>query len=144
MAINQSEYEDVELKEFDAALKALREIPAISKDYKTAQALQKKLIAKVAVVGAERIILGPKPMQIGPGGGVTPVKDYLSEVLNDYDNSEFVEWFPVSKVYIGKEPYWGVGLRLRAKNGFGALILRDTYYYMRNNQVVKSKGLGVN
>ncbi len=98
----------------------------------------------VAVVGAERIVMGPKPMQIGSGGGVSQVKDYLSSVLNDYENSEFVEWLPISKVYVGKEPYWGVGLRLRAKNRFGALVLRDTYYYIRNNQVVKSKGLGLN
>jgi hypothetical protein len=45
-------------------------------------------------------------------------------------------------VYIGKEPYWGVRLKLRAKNAFGAYILRDTYYFMRNNKVVKSEGLG--
>lgn len=139
---SQSDYENIELEEFDSVMKPLKEIPTNSKDYKAAQALHKKLIDKVAVIGAERIVLGPKPMQSGWDAEVLPVKQYLRAVLNDYDSSEFVEWSPVTKVYIGKEPYWGVRLRLRAKNGFGALILRDTYYYIRNNQVVKSTGLG--
>ena len=92
---------------------------------------------------AERLVMGPKPHSSEWDGGVQPVKDYLKAVLNDYDSSEFVEWSPVVKTYVGKEPYWTVRLRLRAKNAFGALILRDTYYYIRNNQVVMSKGLGV-
>lgn len=143
LKIDQSDYEKVELGAFDAVLKPLTEIPAGSTDYKIARSLHKKLIEKVSMIGAERLVMGPKPIQIGSGGGVSEVREYLRAVLNDYDGSEFAEWYPVSMVYIGKEPYWGVGLRRRARNGFGALVLRYTYYYIRNNQVVKSKGLGV-
>lgn len=144
LAFNRDDYESVELKDFDAVMKPLSEMPKDSKDYKAAQSLHKKLVEKVANIGAERILLGPKPMQSGWDGDVLPVKQYLREVLNDYDSSEFVEWSPVSKIYQGKEPYWGVRLRLRAKNGFGAYIVRDTYYYIRHNQVVKSTGLSLN
>lgn len=141
LALGRESYQSVELSEFDKVMQPLNQIQKDSKDYKAAQALHKKLIEKVAVIGAEQILLGPKPIQSGWDGGVIPVKSYLRRVLNDYDSSEFVEWSPVNKVYIGKEPYWGVRLRLRAKNAFGAYITRDTYYYIRNNEVVLSKGL---
>ena len=143
LALGQESYQSVELSEFDKIMKPLKDIPQSSKDYKAAQALHKKLIDKVAVIGTEQILLGPKPLQSGWDGDVLPVKQYLRQVLNDYDSSEFVEWSPVGKTYIGKEPYWSVRLRLRAKNAFGAYITRDTYYYIRNNQVVLAKGLGV-
>jgi hypothetical protein len=142
LATKQSDYESVEPGSFDAVIKPLNEIPKDSKDYKAAQQLHKKLVDKAAVVLAERVVLGEKPMQSSWDGDVVPVKNYLRAALNDYDSSEFVEWSPVSKVYLGKEPYWGVRLRLRAKNAFGAYIMRDTYYYIRNNQVVIAKGLG--
>ncbi len=48
---------------------------------------------------------------------------------------------PVSKVNVDDQLYWGVRLKLRAKNAFGGYILRDTYYYIRNDQVVFSKGI---
>jgi hypothetical protein len=142
LSISQENYETVNLDEFETVIKPLREMPKDSRDYKPAQALLKKLIDKSSVVAAERIVLGEKPAQSGWDGDVLPVKQYLRATLNDYDSSEFVEWSPVTKVYVGKEPYWGVRLKLRAKNGFGGLILRDTFYFIRNNKVVISKGLG--
>jgi hypothetical protein len=142
LSLEQEGYESVKLEEFDNVMKPLREIPKDSKDYKKAQDLNKKLMEKAAVIGAERIVMGEKPRQSEWDGDVSPVKEYLRSNLNDYDSSEFVEWSSVTKVYIGKEPYWGVRLKLRAKNAFGGLILRDTYYFIRNNKVVMSKGLG--
>lgn len=142
LAIQQSEYETVDVRKFDEVMAPLRAIPKGSKDYKSAQQFNEKLINKAGAILAERMLLGEKPLQSSWDGDVLPVKTYLKAVLNDYDSSEFVEWSPVTKVYIGKEPYWGVRLRLRAKNAFGALMLRDTYYYIRNNQVVIAKGLG--
>lgn len=137
----KDEYVQADLKQFDDAMTPLRAIPKEDKNYKEAQTLVKKLIDKSSVIGAEIVVLGEKPMQSGWDGDVLPVKQYLRKALNDYDSSEFVEWSPVSKVYIGKEPYWGVRLKLRAKNAFGAYIVRDTYYFIRNNQVVQTKGL---
>lgn len=142
LSLSRDSYESADPNEFDAVMVPLRDIPKESKDYKAAQALNKKLIDKSSVVFAERIVLGPKPINSEWDGGVQPVKDYLKASLNDYDSSEFVEWSPVVKTYVGKEPYWVVRLKLRAKNGFGALILRDTYYFIQNGQVVKAEGLG--
>lgn len=141
LAIKKEDYETTDLADFDAVMNPLKEIPKTSKDYNAAQSLHKKLLDKAAVIGAERIVMGPKPEQSSFDGDVEPVKTYLKTALNDYDSSEFVEWSPVAKVYIKNEPYWGVRLKLRAKNAFGAYILRDTYYFMRNNQVIKSQGL---
>ena len=141
LAIPQATYEDADINEFDPVLRGLQAIPKESKDFKESQALFKKVSEKVAEIAAERIVLGPKPKNSEWDGSVLPVKEYLQAVLNDYNSSEFVEWSPVVKTYIKKEPFWAVRLRLRAKNGFGALILRETYYYIRNNKVVKSEGL---
>jgi len=86
-------------------------------------------------------IIGEKPLQSSLDSSVLPVKEYLRNNLNDYDSAEFVEWSPVTKVEINGQKYWGVRLKLRAKNGFGAYILRDTYYFMRHGKVVESQGL---
>jgi hypothetical protein len=138
----ESEYTIEDLKPFDEVMNSLREIPKDAKEYKEAQVLLKKLIDKSALLSAEILVLGEKPKSSGWDGRVQPVVSYLRKTLNDYDSSEFVEWSPVAKVHIGKEPYWGVRLKLRAKNAFGGYILRDTYYFIRNNEVVMSKGLG--
>lgn len=86
-------------------------------------------------------IIGEKPFQSSWDGEVLAVKRYLRATLNDYESSEFVEWSPVSKVNIEGRLYWGVRLKLRAKNAFGAYVLRDTYYFIRFDEVVFSKGL---
>jgi hypothetical protein len=86
-------------------------------------------------------IIGIKPHQSSLNGEVLAVTRYLRENLNDYDSSEFVEWSPVTKVDIDNQKYWGVRLKLRAKNAFGAYILRDTYYFIRNDKVIFSRGL---
>jgi hypothetical protein len=141
LSMERDEYKQEDVKQFDDVMQPLREIPKDSKDYKESQVLLKKLIDKSAKVGAEMLVLGPKPENSAYDGSVRVVDKYLEKVLNDYHNSEYVEWSPVTKIYIGKEPYWGVRLKLRAKNAFGGYILRDTFYFMRNGQVVISKGL---
>ena len=88
----------------------------------------------------ERII-GKKPLQSSWDAEVLPVKRYLRTHLNDYDSSEFVEWSRVTKVTVDGQKYWGVRLKLRAKNAFGGYILRDTYYYMRHDEVKFATGL---
>jgi len=141
LAINQSTYDFVKLDEFDAVMQPLKDIPKDSKDYKEAQSLHKKLIDRVSVIAAERIVLGNKPENSAWDGSVRPAENYLKEVLNDYSSSEYLGWTKVEKIYQGKEPYWQTSVRLRAKNAFGAYIVRDVTFWIRNNQVVKVKGL---
>lgn len=111
------------------------------KNAKAAADLKKKLDEADLKITADLGILGPKPTSYY-NGKVLEVDRYLSRVLNDYDSSEYVEWSPVIKVREKDGPYWAVRLKLRAKNAFGGYILRDTYYYIRNGQVVRSTGLG--
>lgn len=111
------------------------------KNVKAAAELKKKLDDVDLKITNDVGILGPKPTSYY-NGKVLEVDRYLSRVLNDYDSSEYVEWSPVIKVREKDGPYWAVRLKLRAKNAFGGYILRDTYYYIRSGQVVRSKGLG--
>lgn len=141
LKLEQGEYDSSDLNRFDAVMQQLREIPKDAKEYKEAQVLSKKLIDKASVIGAEIIVLGKKPKNSSWDGSVREVDQYLKQVLNDYDSAEYIEWSPVTKVYVKKEPFWAVRLKLRAKNGFGAYILRDTYFLIRGGQVVKAEGL---
>ena len=141
LKLNKQEYVQDDLKDFDAVMQPLREIPKDAKEYKQAQALNKKLIDKSARIGAELLVLGPKPKSSEWDGRVDPVVRYLRKNLNDYDSSEFVEWSPVTKLEVKGEPFWVVRLKLRAKNAFGGLILKDTYYFIRQNEVVSAEGL---
>jgi hypothetical protein len=138
---NKEEYGRDDLKPFDDVTKTLREIPKTSKDYAPAQALINRLIQKSARITAEILVLGPKPITSPWDGRVDAVVEYLRAHLNDYDSSEFVEWSAVKKIEIKGEPYWGVRLKLRAKNAFGAYLLRDTYYFIRQGNVVRTEGL---
>lgn len=134
-------YEPQDLNGFDQVIKPLREIPKESKDYKDAQKLLDQVIKKVSVIAAEKIVLGPKPENSAYDGSVRPAENYLKQTLNDYSSSEYLSWTTVTKVYIGKEPYWGTKVKLRAKNAFGAFIVKDVIFLIRNNQVVKAEGL---
>jgi hypothetical protein len=59
----------------------------------------------------------------------------------DYDSSEFVEWAPVTKLEVKGEPFWVVRLKLRAKNAFGGQVLKNTFYFIRQNRVITAEGL---
>jgi len=141
LELKKDEYVRDDLKEFDAVMQPLREIPKEAKEYRQAQALNKKLIDKSARIGAELLVLGPKPKSSEWDGRVDAVVKYLRRNLNDYDSSEFVEWSPVTKLEVKGEPFWVVRLKLRAKNAFGGYILKDTYYFIRQNEVVAAEGL---
>ncbi len=141
IALERTQYDSYELNEFDNLIGPLRQIPKEAREYREAQLLVKKLIDKSAIIGAERIVLGEKPKNSTWDGNVKPAQDYLRQVLNDYRSSEYLGWTPVEKVYQGKEPYWRTTVRLRAKNAFGAYIVKDITFFIRNNQVVKVNGL---
>lgn len=141
LAMGNGEHSRAELNAFDDVLKPLREIPKEAKEYKEAQKLLDQLIKKSSVIGAEILVMGEKPINSEWDGSVRPAENYLKQVLNDYSSSEYISWSPVAKVYIGKEPYWGTKVKLRAKNAFGAFIIKDIVFLIRNNQVVKAEGL---
>lgn len=123
------------------ALKLLKEIPKSEKESKESVALEKRITEKLSRNMAEEMLLGPKPVSSAWDGTVYCVDRYLKDVLNDYDDSEYLEWSPVARIYLKKEPYWAVSLKLRARNGFGAKIVKQVVFLIRRNQVVTAKGL---
>jgi len=130
-----------ELKEFDDVMQPLKAITKDSKDFKEAQVLNKKLIDKVSVIAAEKIVLGNRPENSAWDGSVRAADRYLKDTLNDYSSAEYISWTKVAKIYIGKEPFWVTRAKIRAKNGFGAFIVKDITFYIRNDNVVKVEGL---
>lgn len=141
LQFKKDEYENSDLSPFNEVLDSLRQIPKTDKDYKAAQSLVKKLIERMAPIAAELFLLGDKPENSSLDGRVDPVVRYLRNNLNDYNSSEFLEWSKVAKVEVKKEPYWVVRLKLRAKNGFGAFTIKDTFYFIRQGKVVYVEGL---
>jgi hypothetical protein len=141
LRLEKEEYVRDDLGAFDSVIGPLREIPQDAKEYAAAQGLIKKLIDKSARITAEILVLGPKPKNSEWDGRVDPVVEYLKDNLNDYDSSEFVEWSPVTKLEVKGEPFWVVRLKLRAKNAFGGYVLKNTFYFIRQNKVVTAEGL---
>lgn len=136
---SSSEFTTADIKPFDEVMKPLREIPKDAKEYKEAQALLKQLIDKSSIIAAEIVVLGPKPQNSSWDGNVAPAQNYLKLTLKDYDSSEYLGWTKVSKVYIGKEPYWTTTVNIRAKNSFGAYVVDEITFLIRNNKVVKTQ-----
>lgn len=138
---SQSEFTKDDLKPFDDVMKPLREIPKEAKEYKEAQNLLNQLNKKLAIFMAEIFILGPKPTNSAYDGNVAPAQEYLKQTLKDYSSSEYISWTNVTKIYVGKEPYWGTTVKIRAKNSFGAYVINDIGFLIRNNKVVKATTL---
>ena len=138
LKFERSEYKDSDLSQFDEVLGPLRQIPKESKDHKQAQELIKKLIDKSSVIGAEIVVLGPKPSQ---DELYVAFNRYLRPRLNDYSSSEYVSYTPARKVTVKGEPFWVSVLRLRAKNAFGAYMVKEVTMYIRNKDVVLADGL---
>lgn len=138
LKFERNEYSKEDLKQFDEVMQPLNAIPKEDKNYKEAQALNKKIIDKVAKIAAEVVVLGEKPSEIELK---MAFNNYLRDRLNDYDSSEYLAWSPAEKVTVKGEPFWKSVLRLRAKNGFGAYIVRDVTFYLRNKKVVAADGL---
>jgi hypothetical protein len=134
-------YEGASKDSLGQAVDMLRSIPREAKEYKAAQPLLEKTMKRWARLAAEELVLGPKPDGGGWNGKVHCVDQYLKSNLNDYESSEYLEWSPVTRVDLKGEPYWAVKLKLRAKNAFGAYIVKDVVFFIRQNQVVQAVGL---
>jgi hypothetical protein len=84
----------------------------------------------------EALILGKKPVQ-AKDGKVQAVMDYFNENLNDPYSMRFVRWSPISKHYLNGLPFWKTRVKFRAKNSFGAYILREWTFLIQKGRVVK-------
>jgi hypothetical protein len=85
--------------------------------------------------------IGKKPEQSSLDGSVSVADQYLRANLNDYQSAEFLEWSNVTPTQMEGENFWTVTTRLRAKNAFGAKIMKDINFIIRNDKVLNVTGL---
>ena len=83
-------------------------------------------------------LLGVKPTQIA-NGKVSIVMSYFNEFFHDPYSMRFVRWSKVEKGYHLGVPYWSVYVKYRAKNSFGAYVLSEMIFYIKNNKVIATK-----
>lgn len=112
-----------------------KKIAAVDKQFAAALA-----VAKQTRPVAESTATGQAPSQFA-NGQVPAVTRYLQDHLNDPYSMKLLKWSKVQKVTKYGASYWYVSLRMRAKNGFGAYILKDTGFYIRHNKVVFTENL---
>jgi len=81
---------------------------------------------------------GPKPKSSSWDGSVEEVRSYLQETLNDAKSVEYVEWSE-AKAYTASDgkACFAVRAKFRAKNGFGALVLCNKLFLIRNGKVIE-------
>ncbi|MEK7469268.1 MAG: hypothetical protein AAB074_17985 [Planctomycetota bacterium] len=80
---------------------------------------------------------GPKPTVSGWDGSVPEVVSALKNVMNDPGSFKHVSTDPPMRCMTSERIYcWLVHMKFRGKNAFGALILQDYHFYVRNGQVI--------
>jgi hypothetical protein len=131
-------FEDFEsIKKRLETLKADLNKAAEDKEFrKEVTGMQKSIDSRIKEING-LIVAGPEP----EGEGQIAVARYLRRNLNDYDSSEFLAWTKPILVTIKGQPVWRVSLRLRAKNAFGAYIVRTPTFYIADNTVIAVDGL---
>ena len=95
--------------------------------------------AKVEKEKSEASIRGKPPTE---GFTIPQAADkYLKTNLNDYDDSEYLERSVVVKSTYKGKPVWSVKVKIRAKNAFGAKIIKIVHFHIQHDQVVGVEGL---
>lgn len=85
------------------------------------------------VITITEVMRGPKP-ETGILDGECPIIDkFLKSVANDYNSVEVVD---CTSVYEWRDNAWAQRVRFRAKNGFGAKVINDWVFIMRNGSVI--------
>lgn len=79
--------------------------------------------------------VGEKPAQSELDGSVGIVKDYIKENANDASSIKFIEWSKVSSF----GDYWVVRCKYKGTNALGGVVTENTWFYIQNNQVIKTK-----
>lgn len=95
-----------------------------------ANEIRQKEAAKEAVEIEAR---GPKPVPDAWDGVCPQVRKHMERTLMDAGSLEIVESSPV--VPYGDDA-WAQRVRYRAKNGFGALIIAENVFVIRDDEVI--------
>lgn len=79
--------------------------------------------------------VGAQPLQSDWDGSVDIVIKYVKKLAKDSNSIEFLEW---SKI-IPLDTYWVVRCKYKGSNSFGAMIEENKWFYIQNENVVKTK-----
>lgn len=119
---------------YNQAIKYLSEIPKDAKEHAEAS----RLIDKATKTYLVEELAGPPPQTSPWDRKVYCVDRYLKQVLNDYGSAEYMQWGGLERAKVKGVAYWRVRLKLRAKNGFGAKIIKVYTFMIQNDQVVSA------
>jgi hypothetical protein len=95
-----------------------------------------KNLAKNSKPVATKDGAGTKPQQKATGE-VPIVMNWFQNNLNDPYSMKIVNWGNVVKVGSGADANWAVIVKLRAKNLYGAYVLGQYTFFIRQNKIVK-------
>lgn len=98
-------------------------------------AQRKQKEATVRMRQSADLLRGPKPAQL-PNGTVPLVLKWFQASLHDPYSARYVHWSKLEKYYWASAPCWAVSVRIRAKNAFGAYVLSDNTFYIRQNRII--------
>ncbi len=91
---------------------------------------------KIVKNSESKDIAGTKPQQKA-NGEVAAVMNWFQNNLNDPYSMKIVNWGKVVKSGLGTEAYWAVMVKIRAKNQYGAYILSQYIFFIRQNKIVR-------
>ncbi len=97
---------------------------------------ENKLIEAEAKKVAEKLFYGEKPIRGSWDGSYSVVERYLKQVMHDPSSLDIDGCTPAYKV---EKIGWVVGCRYRGKNVFGAKVLNQNWFVIRQNRVVDVK-----
>ncbi len=81
--------------------------------------------------------VGKKPSQSEWDGSVDVVEKFIKSNAKDASSIEFLEWSKVSSL----DEYWIVRCKYQGSNSFGASVTENKWFYIQNENVVKTKDI---
>lgn len=111
----------------------------LEKGEKSFYSLEKYTDAKYDFNNREMTIktVGKEPEQSELDGSVKTVKDYVKNNANDASSIKFLEWSKVSPM----GDFWVVRAKFKGTNALGGAITENKWFYIQNNEVVKTKDI---
>lgn len=142
-AIALDKYVETDPHSITPTIEELRKIPTGAKNHKEAQRLIQLASETKSQIEQVHQIRDSMPKVLADGS-LMEVRDYLRSTMNDYDSSEFMGWTPLTILFRDGRPYWVIRLKMRAKNAFGAYVIDDSIYFIRNGTVERTEKYALN
>jgi hypothetical protein len=82
------------------------------------------------------VMVGPRPKQL-PNGSYPIVIKWFDDNLNDPYSMKIVNWGTLFMGETNSDEYWIIRVTIRAKNLYGAYVLREYRFSIRQNRIIK-------